>query len=463
MILAIPESDLLASVQGRLLGVMGAAFTCLMLPILWGLWVGTRLSNRVQGLAEAADQLGAGDLPDLPAQDVSEFQRLGQALRQAHRDIQERNTLQQQLQHSQRLETLGTLAGGIAHDVNNHLSAILGHTFMVRESLPAEHPTQGRLAQVEEAANSCAKTTRTLLAFSRHGHSDLQPLDLNSLLEEMSLLFNSLLGGLVRVDLDLDPAPARIRGDRLQLEQVLMNLAVNARDAMPDGGILTFQTRHAGGTLLLRVEDNGTGMEPETLSRIFEPFFTTKPVGKGTGLGLAMVHGILQSHRGRVEVESRVGKGTTFTLSFPGDGSAPQLPVLAAQPLDTRGALANLHILVAEDESYLRETLEQALVMVGARVVSAASGSEAWEYFQDHAFDCVLSDQRMPGCTGMDLLRQIRASGRETPFILASGQDLEPFRAELSQDPALRLLPKPFSIAGLIELIEGFGIAPRAC
>ena len=454
LVLAIPERDLLAAAQGKLLAITAAAFALLLLPIIWGLWVGSRLSREIQSLARAADQVGAGIAPQLAESQVAEFATLGQALRQAHADIQKRNALEQHLQHSQRLETLGTLAGGIAHDVNNHLSAILGQIFLVRDTLPEGHASIERLLQAEAAADNCARTTRTLLSFSRHGNSDLQAMDLNELLTEMAELLNCLLGGLVRVDLDLDPAPVQLQGDRVQLEQVIMNLAVNARDAMPDGGSLSFQTRCLpSGTLCLKVKDTGTGMSQETLARIFEPFYTTKAVGQGTGLGLALVHGIVHSHHGSMDVESRLGFGTTFTLCFPMDHTGAPLHARPI-PVEVVGDLANLRILVAEDELYLRETLEAALTSLGASVVAAASGTEAWEHFQAQPFDCILSDQRMPGCTGMELHSRIRGAGADLPFILASGQDLEPFRGELTQDPAFRILAKPFSIKSLVELVR---------
>jgi len=455
MVLAIPERDLLAAARGKLLAITAAAFALLLLPIIWGLWEGRRLSREIQALARAADQVGAGIAPQLAKSQVAEFATLGQALHQAHADIQKRNALEQHLQHSQRLETLGTLAGGIAHDVNNHLSAILGQIFLVRDTLPEGHASIERLLQAEVAADNCARTTRTLLAFSRHGNSDLKAMDLNELLTEMADLLNYVLGGLVRVDLDLDPAPLCLQGDRVQLEQVIMNLAVNARDAMPDGGHLSFQTRRlASGELTLKVKDTGTGMSPETLARIFEPFYTTKAVGQGTGLGLALVHGIVHSHHGRLEVESHEGFGTTFSLSFPLDPSGVPLPTQPGAAVEVVGDLAHLRILVVEDETYLRETLEAALSTVGASVVAAANGTEAWEHFQAQPFDCILSDQRMPGCTGMELRSRVRGTGADLPFILSSGQDLEPFRSELTHDPAFRLLAKPFSIRELVELVR---------
>lgn len=235
-----------------------------------------------------------------------------------------------------------------------------------------------------------------------------------------------------------------------------MNLAVNARDAMPQGGQLTLRTRRTReGRIELEVEDTGQGIPGEALPRIFEPFFTTKAVGQGTGLGLSMVHGIVQTHGGTIAVDSQVGTGTRFTLSFPlaecgGADSAPRHS--GKNPIES---LLGLRILVAEDEIFLLDMLESALVAAGAHVSRAASGDRAWEAFQIQAFDLVLSDQRMPGCTGMELFQRIRATGSRVPFILASGQSLEAFQTPFAADARAHLLNKPFAIDDLLTLIRG--------
>jgi signal transduction histidine kinase/CheY-like chemotaxis protein len=459
MVLAIPEQDLLAATQTWILLLTAVVFILLVIPLLWGLRAGRILSAEAQILAKAAQSLGAGEPPELPIQRVSEFRTVGQALTRAHAEIQDRIRLQQRLQHSQRIETLGTLAGGIAHDVNNHLSAIMGQIFLARETLPEGHPSGQRLVQAEAAAQRCARVTRALLTFSRQEKPDLAPLDLNDLVARTAEVLERVLGGMVRVRLELGSDLPRILGERVQLEQVIMNLAINARDSMPEGGTVTFVTRlDRAHSVQLCVTDTGTGIPPEQLPHIFEPFFTTKPVGQGTGLGLAMVFGIMKSHGGHLEVESTVGVGTTFTLAFPplasaGSGAA-ELP--ATQEL--KGPLQGFAVLVAEDEAYLKETLEDAISIAGAVVVSAATGDEAWQRFQEQSFDCVLSDQRMPGCTGLELLRRIRAAGSPVPFILASGQDLDPFNAEAAADPRVRLLAKPFSVTRLIAMMDELGL-----
>lgn len=460
VLLVVPEPELIGPAQHRLLVTLGLTVLCLGLVGLRARQLARRFGNPLRDLAGAAEALVQGHVPTPPATPISEIRTVGEALQRAGRLLADRTRLQQQLQHSQRLETLGTLAGGIAHDVNNQLSAILGQLYLAREAMPGGTPAAQRLQRAEEAVERCAQTTKALLAFSHHGQADLRPLDFNHLIRRTTGLLDRVLGGLVRVDLDLDPDLPPVLGEPLQLEQVLMNIAVNARDAMPQGGRLTFRSRSEGPeTVTLAISDTGRGIPSEVLPHIFEPFFTTKPVGKGTGLGLAMAFGILRAHGGSLEVASEPGEGATFTLRLPvtaGAREAGSGPHSAEGP--TPGPLAGLRILVAEDEPDLRETLADALTIARAQVETAPDGEEAWRMFQKVPYDLVLSDQRMPQCTGLDLLRRIRGAGSTVPFILASGQDLEPFRPELEGDAATRLLPKPFSVAKLLELARELGI-----
>ncbi len=461
VLLVVPEPELIGPAQHRLLVTLGLTLLCLGLVGLRARHLARRFGNPLRDLAGAAETLVQGRIPEPPATPISEIRTVGEALQRAGRLLADRTRLQQQLQHSQRLETLGTLAGGIAHDVNNQLSAILGQLYLARETMPGQSPAAQRIQRAEEAVERCAQTTRALLAFSHQGQTDLRPLDFNHLIRRTAGLLDRVLGGLVRVELDLDPDLPPILGEPLQLEQVLMNLAVNARDAMPQGGQLTFRSRSEGLDFVsLTISDTGRGIPPEVLPHIFEPFFTTKPVGKGTGLGLAMAFGILRAHGGSLDVASEPGEGATFTLRLP---VSAEVREAASGPHPTEGGdagpLAGLRILVAEDEPDLRETLADALTIARAQVETAPDGEVAWQMLQRVPYDLVLSDQRMPQCTGLDLLRRIRASGAKVPFILASGQDLEPFRPELEGDAATRLLPKPFSVAKLLELAQELGIA----
>ncbi|MBI3129821.1 MAG: response regulator [Acidobacteria bacterium] len=460
LLLTIPEKELLGGAQRRLLWALGACVLILLFVVWHSHRLARRFGNPLRDLSRAAQRLGQGQVPTIPDTPISEIRTLGEALHHAGEAQQDRARLQQQLQHSQRLETLGTLAGGIAHDVNNQLGAIMGQLFLAREVLPAQSPGAQRLIRAEEAVERCAQTTKALLAFSHNAQADLRPLDFNRLIQRTAGLLDRILGGLVRVELDLDPDLPNILGEPLQLEQVLMNIAVNARDAMPEGGLLTFRTRPTeGGPVILSITDTGKGIPPDVLPHIFEPFFTTKPVGKGTGLGLAMAFGILRAHGGNLDVDSSPGQGTTFTLRLPAAGGThPEVDEPLGSTGMERGPLAGLRILVAEDEVDLRETLADALTIARAQVETAPDGDLAWQLFQATSYDLILSDQRMPHCPGMELLRRVRSTGSGIPFILASGQDLEPFRPELEGDPATRLLPKPFSVARLMELVQEFGL-----
>ncbi len=464
LLMAIPEKELLGGAQRRILYALGACVLILLLVVWRSLQLARRFGNPLRDLSRAAERLGEGQVPAIPDSPIAEIRTLGEALRHAGEAQQDRARLQQQLQHSQRLETLGTLAGGIAHDVNNQLGAILGQLFLAREAMAAQSAGAQRLLRAEEAVERCAQTTKALLAFSHNAQADLRPLDFNRVIQRTAGLLDRILGGLVRVELVLDPDLPQILGEPLQLEQVLMNIAVNARDAMPEGGRLVFRTRaSAGDHVALEITDTGKGIPPDVLPHIFEPFFTTKPVGKGTGLGLAMAFGILRAHGGSLDVESAVGRGTTFTLRLPASGAAHQeISGPQAQVAPESGPMAGLRILVAEDEVDLRETLADALTIARAQVETAPDGDQAWQLFRASSYDLILSDQRMPQCTGMELLRRVRGTGSEIPFILASGQDLEPFRPELEWDKATRLLPKPFSVARLMELVREFGLCgPR--
>jgi signal transduction histidine kinase/CheY-like chemotaxis protein len=454
--LCIPMDELLAPARRSTLASMTLLFVLLIFHA-WRLYaISQRFARPLADLARAADGLRKGEVPGIPSTDVVEIQALGEALHRAGEALHEKSHLQQQLQHSQRLETLGTLSGGIAHDVNNQLGAVLGQLELAEEGLPPDHPSRSRLLRAKDAVQRCAKTTRALLTFSHQNQPELRPLDLNTLVRDTASLLDRVLGGLVMVELQLQPSVPPVLGEPVQLEQVLMNLAINARDAMPEGGTLTLRTSVVhNGWIRLEVSDTGKGIPQDLIPHIFEPFFTTKAVGKGTGLGLAMVFGIVRSHKGRITVMSEPGKGTTFTVDMPSADLAAAEPSGAHSAIHVgEGSLAGLRILVIDDEIDLRETLADALTVARAQVATAADGDEAWALFSQTTFDMVLSDQRMPRLTGIELYRRIRVQNARLPFILSSGQDLDGFRAETEGDPHFRLLPKPFSVARLLELAD---------
>jgi two-component system cell cycle sensor histidine kinase/response regulator CckA len=354
---------------------------------------------------------------------------------------------------------VGTLAGGIAHDVNNQLTAIHGQIELGMEKLSEEHPVQRNLRAAAEATRRCGETTKALLAFSRPSNPELKALDLNSAVQEAMLLLERVIDRRIHLDSVLEESLPPIMGDKVQLEQVLMNLVVNGRDALPAGGTIQVVTELRRGEVVLEVRDNGVGMTPEVKSRILEPFFTTKELGKGTGLGLSMVHGIVVAHGGRMEVDSEWGRGSTFRLFFrPAAGAlAEHAQIRTSHVAHFHGA----HILVVEDEQTIRLTVAEVLEARGANVVMAQDGLEGLERLQQGTFDLVLSDQLMPRMTGVELLARIRENWPRLPVILASGRGLEGFEAELGKDPALRLLPKPFPLAKLLSLVSECLSLPR--
>ncbi|HEY3271450.1 MAG TPA: ATP-binding protein [Geothrix sp.] len=455
MILTIPEEDLLGPAGFRVASMLGLAILGLGLAAWRIQRIARRVTEPIAALGALAETLGQGGATPAIQSDIQEIRSLERVLRQADESLSDRARLQSQLEHSQRMETVGTLAGGIAHDVNNQLAAILGQLHLSRELLPEGHPVLLRILRAEEATRRCAQTTKALLSFSHQSRPELKPLDLNALVTETAAILDRLLGGLIRLQLFLQPNLPRVSGDSVQLEQVLMNLAVNARDAMPAGGSLRLRTfRDEGGQVCVEVQDTGTGIPENLLPHIFEPFVTTKDFTKGTGLGLAMVFGIVKAHQGQVHAENVLGGGARFLVSLPPAhmGKAPD-PPLPSDPSLNRKTLAGRRILVAEDEALLRDMLAEALTLARAQVTAAPDGGVAWRAWQTGSFDLVLSDHRMPDCTGLELLERIRATGSQVPFILVSGQGLEGMEAALAKASQVRLLPKPFELSQLLALM----------
>jgi len=455
MFLTIPEEDLLGPAGFRVASMLGLAILGLGLAAWRIQRIARRVAEPIAALGALAETLGQGGATPTIQSDIQEIRSLERVLRQADESLSDRARLQSQLEHSQRMETVGTLAGGIAHDVNNQLAAILGQLHLSRELLPEGHPVLLRILRAEEATRRCAQTTKALLSFSHQSRPELKPLDLNALVTETAAILDRLLGGLIRLQLFLQPNLPRVSGDSVQLEQVLMNLAVNARDAMPAGGSLRLRTfRNEGGQVCVEVQDTGTGIPENLLPHIFEPFVTTKDFTKGTGLGLAMVFGIVKAHQGQVHAENVPGGGARFLVSLPPArlGEAPD-PPLPSDPSANRKTLAGRRILVAEDEALLRDMLADALTLARAQVTVAPDGGVAWRAWQTGTFDLVLSDHRMPDCTGLELLERIRATGSHVPFILVSGQGLEGMEAALAKVSQVRLLPKPFELSRLLALM----------
>jgi len=384
-------------------------------------------------------------------------------------DISERHLLEQQLRQAQKMEAVGRLAGGVAHDFNNLLMVIKGHTELLMNTLPPGDSMSRKVAQIDRAADRATALTKQLLAFSRMQVLQPRVMNLNGVVEDMGKLLPRLIGE----DVELAIRPGRglgaIRADVSQMEQIIMNLAVNARDAMPRGGRLIIETSNAeldrtynsthpivkpGRYVLLAVSDTGTGMDAETQAHIFEPFFTTKEPGKGTGLGLATVYGVVKQSGGFIWVYSEVGKGTCFKIYLPRvdqpeDKGTTALP-FAEMPRGTE------KILLAEDEQDVREVAREFLESGGYTVIEACNGAEALRLAAEHKanIDLLVTDMVMPGMTGRELARRLAQQRSGVGVIYMSGYS-EQTAAEATQiDTEMRLLTKPFSRGSILRAVR---------
>ncbi|MDX9976271.1 MAG: PAS domain S-box protein, partial [FCB group bacterium] len=350
-------------------------------------------------------------------------------------DITERMRLEDQLRQAQKMEAIGQLAGGVAHDFNNLLQVILVNSDFAQGALAPNTEVWEEIDEVRKAAERAADLTRQLLAFSRRQVIRPQNLDMNELVQGMLKMLGRLIGENIEVRFFPAERLDAVRVDKSQIEQILMNLCLNARDSMPQGGKLTLSTEGAvidgafaehnawaaeGRYVLLSVADSGRGMDAATCARVFEPFFTTKGVGEGTGLGLATVYGIVKQHGGLVHLNSEPDVGTVFKVYLPVAASAAEIPVTVPQPSVEGGAET---ILVAEDEPMVLELVARTLRSAGYTVLTARDGAEALQVFTRHAakIDLALLDAMMPGLSGREVMERIHAEDSVIPFLFSSG------------------------------------------
>lgn len=374
-------------------------------------------------------------------------------------DVTEQRALESQLREVQKMESIGRLAGGIAHDFNNVLTVIMGNA-----QLMANDVKRAELDEISKAASSAESLTQSLLAFSRRAVLQPAVTVINDVVSSTVAMLERIIGEDVRIVVESDPALWRTRLDSAQLQQILLNLATNARDAMPDGGELTLKTcNRPGGNgtgedfVMLSVSDNGCGMDEGTRAQLFEPFFTTKRSGKGTGLGLSMVFGIVTQSGGRIEVESSPGAGTTFHLLFPRSLEPLEVRPQEVATDDSRGEGA---VLLVEDEPAVRTLCQQLLGKAGYSVLVAADASEAWQLWSDHRgeIDAMLTDVVMPGCSGPELARRLHAEDPQLPVVFMSGyahEVAEGYPNDPRQAPE-SFLSKPFQAE---ELLQKMGAA----
>jgi two-component system cell cycle sensor histidine kinase/response regulator CckA len=388
------------------------------------------------------------------------------------RDVTERHLLEEQLRQSQKMEAVGQLAGGVAHDFNNLLTIVRGNLDLLRDDVTLSGDAHELLDEVGRAAARAADLTRQLLAFGRKQTLRVSVFDLGETLTGIEPMLRRVIGANITLSADRDASATPVRADRGQLDQVVMNLVLNARDAMPAGGAIRLTTRlvrvseartvalgdvmPAGAYAELAVADTGSGIASDDLSRIFEPFYTTKPVGQGTGLGLAMVHGIVRQSHGFIDVESARGIGTTMRLLFPVavEGAVAKAAVQppAAAPAPAPGSQT---ILVAEDETAVRRLIKTLLRREGYTILEAANGREALEIIGSHPgpIHLVVSDVMMPELTGTALSRELRKERPELPVLLISGYTTPEGLGEADLAGG-GFLGKPFTTDALSEAVR---------
>jgi signal transduction histidine kinase/ActR/RegA family two-component response regulator len=371
---------------------------------------------------------------------------------------------QAQLTHAQKMEAVGRLAGGVAHDFNNLLTIIAGRVELVLDELAPGHPARDHAEQIERASVRGAGLTNQLLAFSRQQVREPRALDLNAAIVELERMLGRMIGEDVHVELELEAGLGRVLADASQVEQVLMNLAVNARDAMPRGGRLTFRTTSveldagaaerlampAGPCVVVEVSDTGVGMDEATRLRVFEPFFTTKEPDKGTGLGLATVYGIVRQSGGAIEVESVAGQGTTFRLFLPCADPAERLEPPPPAPVGEADT-GDETILLLEDETGVREMAERQLTVRGYRVLAVAKCAEALELAEQHdgPIDLLLVDVVLPQMSGPEVAARLGTLRPAAKVLYVSGYTDEALGEHGVLAPGIAFLAKPFTSAQL--------------
>ncbi len=424
-------------------------------------------------------------LPEIPASNENEllktynetlFRKLEKKMadlelanRELEHQIDEQKRLEEQLRQAQKMEAIGRFSAGIAHDLNNILSVIVGYGTILQMKMPCDNPQRDNVNQILAAVDRATNLTRSLLTFSRKQELKLQPININSCIRNARTFLERIIGEDINLKISLTESDVLINADKGHIEQVLMNLAANARDAMPSGGILSIGSDlleideqyiklHGYGTpgryALIIFADNGCGMNEETRQRIFEPFFTTKETGKGTGLGLSIIYGIVKQHNGHIGVYSEPGQGTTFRILLPlmpEDG--------AVQDGETCQELlqgGNETILVVDDEASIREYLQLFLTTLGYRVLLAQDGREAIQVFlkKGQDVDLVLMDVIMPNINGKEAARELRKMKTGIKIIFTSGYPYDLIKERNLQDDNAQLLMKPVSPTDLGKRIR---------
>ncbi|MEO6875491.1 MAG: PAS domain S-box protein [Opitutaceae bacterium] len=414
-----------------------------------GEWIGELATRREQG-ATVWESVKVSCLRN-PSGEITNYLCLRE-------DITERKKLEHDLRQAHKMESLGTLAGGIAHDFNNLLAIINGYAEFCLQGSADAAALQKSLREIRSAAQRAGGLVRQILTFSRKTEVRFAPVDLNQLVQDLVTLLAETFPRTVTFTLELQPKLPALLADQNQLQQIILNLCVNARDAMPKGGIITLSTYiHTGGNppvrdplpgrcyACLKVADTGTGMSPEVRARLFEPFFTTKEVNQGTGLGLAVVHGVVESHHGGIVVDSTEDVGSTFTVYLPLAANAVAATASAANTDFPSGGES---LLIVDDEDSLRSLLSEAFRAKGYKISTAANGYEAIDLISDETrhFDLVLLDLNLPNASGLQVMKVIRLCRPETCVLVVSGHITAEMRADFNQLGQRDFMPKPYKL-----------------
>ena len=393
------------------------------------------------------------------------------AFRGIMRDVTEQRRLELQLQQAQKMESLGQLAGGIAHDFNNLLTGILAYTSLLQHRVTGDARSMRYLQTVEQSAGRAQELTSQLLGFARKGKYETRVVYLRDVVEETCAMLDRLLEANIIMELELGDDLPTVDVDIAQMEQVVMNLSINARDAMPNGGRIHIRTRLvssaevltgdgleqlAGPFVTLEVEDNGVGMSRQLVQRVFEPFFTTKPKGRGTGLGLALVYGVVQNHGGHVQVDSEEGKGTTFRIFLPVCGEPAEPTEVAIHAVENTPSGARGLILVADDNQVVRDLTRDVLENHGYQVVCAEDGRRAVELYEEHkgAIDLIILDMVMPEMDGLAAFRAITAKDPTARIVAASGYTQDSWPGHMAAGGVTHFLKKPYSVPELLSAVR---------
>ncbi|MBI5027097.1 MAG: response regulator [Nitrospirae bacterium] len=403
--------------------------------------------------------------------DIKVFQTVGQMVATEFEMLEkekEEKRMREQLFQAQKMEAIGSLAGGIAHDFNNMLQGILGYASLLKMKLSEDDPIYRPLDVIEHSAERAAELTKQLLGFARKGKYIVEPLNLNDVVDDVLKLITRTFDRTIEIKTTIDSGLWAIEGDRSQIENVILNLCLNARDAMPAGGILHIKTSNIeimeetkpfawmkeGKYAVIKVNDTGRGMDEEVKKQIFEPFFTTKEKGKGTGMGLAMVYGVVKSHDGFITVDSELGKGSTFTIYLP--AVEKEVKVQAGGAEVRRLPCGEGTILVVDDEKAVRNLARETLNELGYYVLEASDGKEAIEIYEDKKskIDLVILDLIMPEMGGKETFEKLKKIAPDVKVLVSSGYGIDSNARNMLDDGAKGFIQKPYNINELAEMIK---------